>query len=162
MRYAIGDAPDLTCLLLSVFTDMPQPAIEEGLHRYLWRHARFGYAEQLMHALHDVQSGSAGDFLYHQKSGLLFAHVELGYHQLFLAHLCALHKTDFSREQVKWNVHQFHYSDPIRELADVCVYEGYGLFLSSFSNGKRITVGQAFAWEPLERAAFGKFELDII
>ncbi|MFM0340516.1 hypothetical protein [Paraburkholderia fungorum] len=132
------------------------------MDRYLWRHARFGYAEQLADALHDVQSGSAGDFLYHQKSGLLFAHVELGYHQLFLAHLCALHKTDFSREHVKWNVHRFGYSDPIRKLADDCVSEGYGLFLSSFSNGKCITVGQAFAWGPLERAAFGNLEQDLV
>ncbi|WP_329606696.1 hypothetical protein [Paraburkholderia polaris] len=36
------------------------------------------------------------------------------------------------------------------------------LFLSSFSNGKRTTVGQAFTWEPLERAAFGNFEQDVI
>jgi hypothetical protein len=47
MRYRVGDAPDLTRLLLSVFTDMPQPAVEEGLHRHLWRHARFRYAEHL-------------------------------------------------------------------------------------------------------------------
>ncbi|MFM0674436.1 hypothetical protein [Paraburkholderia sediminicola] len=109
-----------------------------------------------------VQSGSAGHFLYHKKSGLLFAHVEFGHHQLLLAHLCALHKTDFSRELVKWNAHQFPYSDPIRRLADDFVCEGYGLFLSTSSNGKRITVGQTFAWEPLEQAAFDSFERDVI
>jgi hypothetical protein len=48
------------------------------------------------------------------------------------------------------------------QLADDCVREGYGLFLSSVSNGKRITVGQAFTWEPLELAAFGNFERDVI
>jgi hypothetical protein len=162
MRYQMDDVQELTHLLLSVFTAIPQPSITEGLHRYLWRHARFGYAEQLTDALHDVQSGSAGDFLYHQKSGLLFAQVEFGYHQLFLAHLCALHKTDFSREQLRWNVHLFHCANPIVELADDCVREGYGLFLSSFSDGKRITVGQTFNWEPFERAAFGNFELDVM
>jgi hypothetical protein len=162
MRYEIGDAPELTHLLLSAFTDMPQPGITEGLHRYLWRHARFGYAEQLTDAFHDIQSGSAGDFLYYQKSGLLFAHVEFGYHQLLLAHLCALHKTDFSREHVKWNVRQFDDSNPIRKLADDCVCEGYALFLSSSSNGKRITVGKAFAWEPLELVAFGNFDRDVV
>ena len=162
MRYRMDDAQELTQVLLSVFTDMPQPAMTEGLHRYLWRHVRFGYAGQLTDVLHDVQSGSAGDFLYHQKSGLLFAHVEFGYHQLLLAHLCALHKTDFSSQHVKWNVHQFHYPDPIRKLADDCVCEGHALFLSSYSNGKRITVGQAFAWGSLELAAFGNFNRDVV
>ncbi|MCI0150778.1 hypothetical protein SAMN05444172_9133 [Burkholderia sp. GAS332] len=162
MRYQVGDAPELTRLLLSVFTEVPQPAVAEGLHRYLWRHARFGYAEQLSDALDDVQSGAAGPFLYHKKSGLLFEHMEFGHHKLLLAHLCALHKTDFSREQVKWNVHQFHYSDPIMSLADEFVCAGYGLFLSTLSNGKRITVGQTFKWDPLERAAFGSFERDVV
>lgn len=144
MRYQIGDAPKLTHLLLSAFTEVPQPAIESGLHRYLWQHARFGCAEQLADALGDVRSGSTRHFLYHKERGVIFAHVEFGYHQLFLAHRCALHKTDFSREHVKWNVHQFQYSDPIRQLADDCVGEGYCLFISSFSDGERITVGQAF------------------
>ena len=162
MRYQMGDVAQLMHLLLSVFTEVPQPAIENGLNRYLWRHARFGYAEQLADALDDVRSGSTGHFLYHKKSGLIFAHVEFGYHQLLLAHLCALHKTDFSREHVQWNVHQFQYADPIKRLADDCVRDGYGLFLSAFSNGKCITVGEAFTWEPLERAAFGNFELDVI
>ena len=162
MRYRIGDAPKLTHLLLSAFTEVPQPAIEDGLRHYLWRHARFGYAEQLADALDDVRSGSTGHFLYHKKSGLIFAHVEDGYHQLFLAHLCALHKTDFSREHVQWNAHQFPYLDPIRQLADDCVGEGYCLFLSSFSDGGRITVGQAFNWEILERVAFGDFRRDVI
>ena len=97
-----------------------------------------------------------------KKSGLLFAHVEFGYHQLFLAHLCALHKTDFSREQLKWSVHQFPYADPIKKLSDDFVDQGYGLFLSNCSNGQRITVGQTFAWEALEQAAFGRFERDVI
>jgi hypothetical protein len=43
-----------------------------------------------------------------------------------------------------------------------CVREAYGLFLSSFSNGKRITVGEAFAWEPLELATFGNFKRDFV
>ncbi|MFL9916635.1 hypothetical protein PQR75_14810 [Paraburkholderia fungorum] len=162
MRYQIGDARKLTYLLLSAFTEVPQPAIENGLHRYLWRHARFAYAEQLADALGDVRSGSIGNFLYHKKSGLVFAHVEVGYHQLFLAHLCALHKTDFSREHVKWDVHQFQYQDPIRQLADDCVGEGHCLFISSFSDDGRITVGQTFNWEMLERAAFGGFRRDVI
>lgn len=162
MRYQIGDAAKLTHLLLSAFTEVPQPAIENGLHRYLWRHIRFGYAEPLADAFDDVRSGSTGHFLYHKKSGLLFTHVEFGYHQLFLAHLSALHKTDFSRKHVTWNVHQFQYSDPIRQLADDCVGEGYCLFISSFSDEGRITVGQTFNWEMLERAAFNDFRLDVI
>ncbi|MFL9913260.1 hypothetical protein [Paraburkholderia sp. RL17-337-BIB-A] len=122
-----------------------------------------GYAARRADALHDVQSDSAGHFLYHKTSDLLFANVEFGHHQLLLAHLCALHKTDFSREQVKWNVHQFHqYSDAIRKLADDCVREGYGLFLSSFSNGKCVTVGHDFTWVSLESAVFGNFERDVI
>ncbi|SAL80951.1 hypothetical protein [Caballeronia telluris] len=162
MRYQIGDAPKLTELLLSGFTDVIQPAIEEGLNRYLWRHARFGYAEQLADAIDDVRSGTAGHFLYHKRSGLVFAHTEFGFHQLLLAHLAALHKTDFCREHVKWNVQQFQYADPMRQLADDCIREGYGLFLSSVSNGRHVTVGRAFTWEPLELAAFGNFERDII
>jgi hypothetical protein len=162
MRYQIGDAPKLTHLLLSTFTEVPQPAIVNGLDRYLWRHARFAYAEQLADALEDVRSGSTGHFLYHKKSGLIFAHVEFGYHQLLLAHLCALHKTDLSREHVKWNVRQFPYLDPIRQLADECVGEGYCLFLWSFSDGECITVGEAFNWEMLELAAFGVFRRDVI
>jgi hypothetical protein len=63
MRYRMGDATELTRLLLSVFMEVPRPAIAEGLHRYLWKHARFGYAEQLADASDDVQSGSAGHFL---------------------------------------------------------------------------------------------------
>ncbi|KAA1009775.1 hypothetical protein FVF58_21030 [Paraburkholderia panacisoli] len=66
MPYNMGDAPELTRLLLSVFTEMPQPAIEEGLQRYLWRHIRFDDAEQLADALDDVRSGATGDFLYHK------------------------------------------------------------------------------------------------
>jgi hypothetical protein len=92
----------------------------------------------------------------------IFAHVECGYHRLLLAHLCALHKTDFSREHVEWNVHQFGYMDPLRQLADDCVLKGHALFLSSFSKGAYVTVGQAFKWEPLERAAFGNLEQDVI
>jgi hypothetical protein len=37
-----------------------------------------------------------------------------------------------------------------------------GLFLSSFSNGKRFTVGEAFTWEPLELAAFGNIKRDFV
>ena len=158
----MGDAPELTRLLLSVFTEMPQPAIKKGLQRYLWRHIRFGYAEQLADALDDVRSGATGDFLYHKESGLIFAHVGFGYYRLLLAHLCALHKTDFSRQHVEWNVRQFGYMDPLRQLADDCVLEGHALFLSSFSKEAHVTVGQAFKWEPLERAAFGNFEQDVI
>ena len=162
MRYQIADAPELTHLLLSGFTSVPQPAIEKGLDRYLWRHARFAYADQLADVLDDVRSGLTGHFLYHKKSGLIFAHTEDGFHQILLAHLAALHKTDFCREHVIWNVHQFPYADPMGHLADDCVREGYGLFLSSVSNEKCITVGQAFTWEPLELAAFGNFERDVI
>jgi hypothetical protein len=162
MRYQIADARELTHFLLSGFTAVPQPAIEKGLDRYLWRYARFTYADQLADVVDEVRSGLAGHFLYHKKSGLIFAHTEWGFHQLLLAHLAALHKTDFRREHVIWNVHQFPYADPMRQLADDCVSEGYGLFLSSVSNGKCITVGQAFTWEPLELAAFGNFERDVI
>jgi hypothetical protein len=95
MRYDMSDAPELTRLLLSVFTKMPQPAIEKSLQRYLWRLIRFDYAEQLAHALDDVRSGATGDFLYHKASGLIFAHVESGYHRLLLAHLCALAQDRF-------------------------------------------------------------------
>lgn len=49
-------------------------------------------------------------------------------HQLLLAHLCALHKTDLSVELVKWNVHQFHDSDPVRRLADDFVCDGQDCF----------------------------------
>jgi hypothetical protein len=162
MRYQMGDTSELTYLLLSVFTELPQPGIVEGLHRYLWRHLRFGYVEQLADALEDVRSGSAGHFLYHKKSGFVFAHVEYGHHQLLLAHLCALHKTDLSVELVKWNVQQFRYSDPVRRLADDFVCDGYGLLLSTLSDRNLITVRQTFAWEPLERTAFGRFEQDVI
>ena len=62
MRYQIADAPELTHLLLSGFTSVPQPAIEKGLDRYLWRHARFAYAEQLADVLDDVRSGRTGHF----------------------------------------------------------------------------------------------------
>jgi hypothetical protein len=162
MRYQIGDAPKLTHLLLTGFTAVPQPVIEKGLDRYLWRHARFAYAAPLADVLDEVRSGLAGNFLYHKKSGLIFAHTEFGFHQLLLAHLAALHKTDFCREHVTWDLHQFQYANPMRQLADDCVVEGYALFVSSVSGGKRITVGQAFTWEPLELAAFGNFERDVI
>ncbi|MFP3570003.1 hypothetical protein [Paraburkholderia sp. SIMBA_030] len=156
------DTAEITRLPLLAFTELPRPDIAAGLDRYLWRRARFGFAEQLVDALDDVSAGSAGAFLYHKKSGLLFEHVEFGYHQLLLAHLCALHKMDFSREQLKWNLHKFHYADPIKKLSDEFVNEGYGLFLSTCANGKRITVGQTFPWEALEQSAFGSFERDVI
>lgn len=162
MRYQIDDASKLTHLLLSGFTAVPQPVIEKSLDRHLWRHARFAYAEPLADVLDDVRSGLAGNFLYHKKSGLLFAHTEYGFHQLLLAHLAALHKTDFNREPATWDVYHFPYANPMRQLADDCVGEGYALFMSSVSDGKRITVGQAFTWEPLELAAFGNFERDVI
>jgi hypothetical protein len=162
MRYQLDDAPALMHLLLSAFTEKPQPAIEKGFYRYLWRHARFGYAEHLADALDDVRSGRAGHFVYHPRSALIFTHTEFGYHQLLLAHLAALHKTDFLREHVMWNVHRFPYVDPIAQLADDCVREGHGLYMSSASSGRCITVGQAFKWEPLERLAFAGFERDVI
>src|SRR5882757_7886138 len=62
MRYRMGNAPELTRLLLSVFTEVPQPAVAKGLHRYLWSHARFGYAEQLADALDDVRSVQSATF----------------------------------------------------------------------------------------------------
>ena len=65
MRYLMGDIPQLMHLLLSVFTERPQPAIEKGLQRFLWRHIRFDYAEQLADALDDVRSGAPGG----QRSG---------------------------------------------------------------------------------------------
>jgi hypothetical protein len=162
MRYDVDDALELTRLLLSVFTEMPQPAIEKSLQRYLWRLMRFDYAEQLADALDDVRSGATGDFLYHKASGLIVAQVEFGHHRLLLAHLCALHKTDFSREHMEWSVHRFGYLDPLRQLADDCVLEGHALFLSSVSKGAHVTVGQAFKWDALERTTFGHFEQDVI
>ncbi|MFL9998863.1 hypothetical protein [Paraburkholderia sediminicola] len=162
MRYQPEHAPELTWLLLSAFTEVPQPAIERGLERYLWRHARFGYAARLADILDEVRSGLAGHFLYHQQSGLLFAHVHYGYHQLFLAHLCALQKTDFSCQYVTWNVQQFHGPNPIRQLADDFVCEGHGLFVSTMTDGRRVTVGATFQWGPLERIAFDRFERDTI
>jgi hypothetical protein len=42
MRYEMVDAPELTHLLLSVFYGSTATGVVEGLHRYLWRHARFG------------------------------------------------------------------------------------------------------------------------
>jgi hypothetical protein len=162
MRYRVDDAPALMRLLLSAFTNIRQPAIEQGLYRYLWRHARFGYAEHLVDAVDDVRSGRAGYFVYHPRSALIFTHTEFGYHQLLLAHLAALHKTDFLREHARWDVHQFPYADPIAQLADDCVREGHGLYMSSASNGKCITVGRSFKWGPLERLAFAAFERDVI
>lgn len=162
MRYHIDDASELMRLLLTAFTDIRQPAVEKGFSRYLWRHARFGDAEHLAEALDDVRLGRAGHFVYHQRTTLLFTDTELGYHQLLLAHFAALHETDFAREHVRWDVHQFPYADPIAQLADDCVRNGYGLYISSASNGRCITVGQRFKWEPLERVAFAGFERDVI
>ncbi|HEY1997233.1 hypothetical protein [Paraburkholderia sp.] len=162
MRYDMGSTPELTRLLLSAFTEIPQPAIETSLQRYLWRLIRFDYAEHLADALDDVRTGATGDFLYHKASGLIFAHVEYGYHRVLLAHLCALRKTDLSREHVEWSVRRLGYMDPLRQLADDCVLEGDALFRSSLSKRAHITVGRAFKWEPLERAAFGHFEQDLI
>jgi hypothetical protein len=84
MAYAIPDGRcSQACTSASVgYTELPQPDIEGGLHRYFWRHVRFGYAEQFADALDDVRSGSTGNFLYHKKSGLIFAHVEFRDHQL--------------------------------------------------------------------------------
>jgi hypothetical protein len=60
MRDGIEDTAEITRRLLFVFTELPRPDIAAGLDRYLWRHARLGFAEQLADALDDVRSGSAG------------------------------------------------------------------------------------------------------
>jgi hypothetical protein len=159
----MDDVPELMRLLLSVFTDVPQPAVAEGLHRST-SGGTFVSGMRSNLRTHWKTCGPVrlATFYITKKSGLVFAHMEYGHHQLLLAHLCALHKTDLSVQLAKWNVRQFHYSDPIRMLADEFVCDGYGLFLSTLSDSNRITVGRTFAWEPLERVAFGRFEQDVI
>lgn len=153
--FRIADAPELTTYILAAYTASPAPeAVHSELQRYLWNSAHYGQALPLADAFDKIHDGSAGSFVYHQKSGLVFTHVSGGQHQLLMAYLAAIHKTDFSKPIESWEYDQFYSWDATHKLADDFIDNGMGLFQSSVGGANSVYVGESFQWTDKERMAF--------
>lgn len=153
--FRIADAPELTTYLLAAFVDGPAPEpVHRELQRFLWNSAQYGDALPLADAFDKILDGDAGSFVYHQKSGLVFTHVSGGRHQLLMAYLASLHKTDFSKPITEWEYDQFYSFDATHKLADDFVEGGLGLFQSSVGGAQSVYVSEKFNWTEKERMAF--------
>jgi len=160
MRFELGDAPELTQFLLKTFLPEPPNAVASAMQRFLWNGDAFAEAAPLEELLEPADIEKAGTFVYHRHSKLLFTHVPSGKHQILMAHLGALHKTDFAGDCEGWRYDQFYSWDAASQLADDFVCMGFGFFLSSVSAGGRITVARDYPWSEEEAELFGHFELD--
>jgi hypothetical protein len=160
MRFELGDAPELTRFLLGTFLPTPPKAVVAAMQRFLWNGDAFSEAVSLDEMTTSGDIRKAGTFVYHKHSGLVFTHVAGGKHQMLMAHLGALHKTDFTNDCEDWQYDQFYPWDATSQLADDFVCLGFGFFLSSVSSGGRITVALDYPWSSAEERLFGGFELD--
>lgn len=162
MRFELGDAPELTRFLLATFVLEPPAAVISAMQRFLWNSDAFSDAVTLDEFRDQSEMRAAGTFVYHKQSRLVFAHVPSGKHQLLMAHLGALHKTDFIAAREGWVFSQFYQRDATSQLADDFVCDGFGFFLSSVSPGGRITVATDYPWSMQEEQLFGGFALDCV
>lgn len=157
MTDALDDAPALSLALLGAFVAAPPRALVMELERYIWNNCIFAEAIPFAEAQAKVRDGSAGFFVYHQKSGILFTHVSPGTHQLLMAYLASLHKIDFDNVGDDWSYDRGYKFDATSKLADSFIFDGYGLYRSSVSKHNTIMVGSAFAWTSREAECFQDF-----
>jgi hypothetical protein len=153
---SVGDAPELTLYILRAFVDgEPPEVVRSELQRYLWNQARFGYAVPLERARKFIAADKAGDFVYHQRTQLMFTGVSA--HPILMSHLAALHKTDFSARLTSWDTEDFYPWDATSKLSDDFIEGGLGFYKSRVGGGS-ITVSREFAWTAQEKRVFGSFQ----
>lgn len=149
------DAPELTDVLLAAFVSGPPPAaVHEEIQRFLWNTCNFAEALPLKDAVGRIRDGSAGNFIYHQKSGILFTRVSGGTHQLLMAYLESLHKTDFTLPNLTWDYDQAYSFNATSKLAEDFIVDGHGLFQSSVGKASAVHLGDKFVMSDLETEAF--------
>lgn len=156
---SVGDAPELTRVLLAAFVEgEPPEAAREELQRYLWNSGSFGLAIPLSSALPVLRTGQAGNFIYHQKPQLLFTGVSHANHQLLMAYLAALNKTDFKSPMDDWGPDCIYQWNANAKLADEFIESGFGLYRSSQHAPNTIRVSPEFAWTAQEKRVFAGFQ----
>ena len=154
--------PTLARVLLSSFADNPDnhPEVLDELTRYLWNGLNFKGALPFTEgASQKILSGEAKQFVYDRKSGLVFFNVSGGTHQLLIAYLGALHKTDFGKNNDCW--YQEHFVEPFNatsKLVDYYIGAGLGVFESSVGPRHRIWASSDIEFDALERLAFRRYE----
>ena len=155
-----GDAPELARVLLHAYTKSPPEIVESELCRFLWNSAGFGRAIPLGQSRAVLTAGQGGHFIFHKRTGMLFTGVNLGGHQLLMAYLATLDRTDFSAnfdDVSDWGPDSIYGWNASAKLGDEFVETGLGLYQSSQANGA-ITVAPGFQWTPQEKAVFRGFE----
>lgn len=155
---SIGAAPETAEYLVRCFGGgTAAAAVSEGMRRFLWN-ANYGFAVPLANAGPFFQAAREGSFVYHQRSGLLFTEVAMGWHQVLMAYLGALHLTDWSTPYEDWSPSRFFHWDASAKAADSFIEGGHGLFRSSVGARDVITVSRSFRWLPQERMVFASFQ----
>lgn len=152
--FGCADAPELTTVILRAFTDRAPAAVHEELQRYLWNSAMFGYAVPLKRARHFIAHDRAGDFVYHQRTQLMFTGVSA--HPILMSYLAALHKTDFSAPLTDWGPDSIYEWNATSKLADEFVELGLGFYRSKVGGGA-ITVAPDYRWTTQERLVFSTY-----
>lgn len=156
MSLRTGNAPELARVLLSAFVKGPPPAaVSTELADFLWNSGNFAEAMPLNLGIELLQTGKAGAFVYHQKTGMLFTHVRA--HPMLMAYLASLHRIDFSAENNTWEFDQGMGFDATSKLADEFIDKGIGLYRSTLHSADTIMVDGVFDWSPAERNAFQDF-----
>lgn len=152
--------------LLVSFTKGPHPEpIRSELTRFLGNDPPFHEALSLKKAEPLLRAQNAGHFLYHQASGLVFTSMMFGRHQLVMAYIEALHKTDFSQHIEQWEYDQAYSFNATSKLADNFIEQGHGFFVSGSARkagGGVIQVGKAFKWTTLERTVFQDYAKKVL
>lgn len=153
-EFGVGDAPELADHILRAYTDAPPGVVRDELRRFLWNSCTFGIAAPLAHAAQLVRAGDAGNFVYHQRSGLVFTGVQA--HPLLMSYLATLDRTDFSARVEAWGPDTVYSWDATSKLADEFIEKGRGLYRSAVGGGS-IMVARGFNWTAQEKRVFAAF-----
>lgn len=162
MSIDLNYPPNLARYILSCFTGDPDghPGVLEDLTRYMWNNLNF--REALLFeagAAQKILSGDAEQFVYDKRTQVVLFNVSGGTHQLLIAHLAALHKTDFSKDTSDW--YRDHFVRPFNatsKLVDYYIGAGLGLFESSVGPRQRIWASPDIEFNALERKVFRAYE----
>ena len=162
MAIDLNNPPELARYILSCFTNEPDSHQEvlEDLTRYMWNTLCF--KEALLFeagAAQKILSGDAKQFVYDKRTQVVLFNVSGGTHQLLIAHLAALHKTDFSQDTSEW--YSEHFVRPFNatsKLVDYYIGAGLGLFESSVGPRQRVWASPDIEFNPLERKVFRAYE----
>lgn len=160
--YRIVDTPDLVRRILSQFAPTWSAELEEEWVRFLWNHAGFREVQVFVDKGADciAQRGYRNNFVYDQRTGLVFFDLAGSSHQLLMAYLQALHETTFPEDDEDWFGRHFKAYNAESDLADRYLEQGHGILLSSVGHRNAVYVGQAFVWTDSERQAFHGYRLE--